>query len=129
MVNTSLGGWTLNLEFEDPHFKKWLIDEHPQYKTLQKKTENDILKALVRRKNQLIAFDTFSNFLNGAPGKPHSLEGNLKGYYGVSLTANYRLVIKPKSTDLSAESLKSCDTVILKGVEDYHGRTSNWIIP
>ncbi len=119
----------MNLEFEDSHFKIWLIDEHPQYKTLQKKTQKEILKALVLRKNQLIAIDTFYNYLNGAPGKPHSLEGKLKGYYGVSLTANYRLVIKPNSTDLSAEALKSCDTVILKGVEDYHGRSSNWILP
>lgn len=129
MVNTSLGGWKLKLEFEDPHFKKWLIDERPDYKTLQKKTTKEILKILIRRKNELIAFGNFQDYLCNAPGKRHSLEGNLKGCYGVSLTANYRLVIKPKSTDLSAEALKSCDTVILKGVEDYHGRTSNWILP
>lgn len=49
----------------------------------------------------------------------------------VFLSANYRIIIKPVSDDLSAESLKVCDTLIIEGVIDYHGKGSkhSWIIP
>ena len=32
--------------------------------------------------------------------------------------------------DSSPESLKECDTVIIKGIVDYHGeQVNNWLIP
>ena len=36
-----------------------------------------------------------------------------------------------ETKDLSAESLKSCDTLIIEGVIDYHGKGKkfSWIIP
>lgn len=119
----------MNLEFEDDGFRKWLIEEHPEYKTLCKKVNKNILKALVRRRNELLAAETFQKYLSYGLGRPHPLVGDLKGDYGVSLTGNYRLIFKPVSSDLSPESLKKCDTVILKGVDDYHGEKSNWILP
>ena len=59
------------------------------------------------------------------------MEGNLKGYYSLRVSANYRLIVRPITDDLSIEKLKECDTVIVKGVTDYHGKNNkhNWIIP
>ena len=63
--------------------------------------------------------------------KMESLDADLKGSYSLRLTGNYRLIIKPKADDMSPESLKKCDTVIIEGVIDYHckGAKYNWIIP
>ena len=49
--------------------------------------------------------------------------------YSMHLTANYRLIFEPKIDDLSPVSLKKCQTVIVKGVVDYHGSNRTWIIP
>lgn len=60
-----------------------------------------------------------------------ALAGDLKGSYSLRVSANYRLIVKPKTNDLSAESLGSCDTLIIEGVVDYHGKgkKNSWIIP
>ena len=88
-------------------------------------------KAVKKRYNQIVAFSTFYSLQQSGIGKMESLDGDLKGYYSLRLTKNYRLIIKPQADDTSAESLKKCDTVIIKGVIDYHGKGTkyNWIIP
>lgn len=54
-----------------------------------------------------------------------SLEGDRKGAYSLRVSANYRLIVKPKTKDLSVESLKNCDTLTIEGVIDYHGKGKN----
>lgn len=60
-----------------------------------------------------------------------SLEGDCKGSYSLRVSANYRFIVKPVADDLSAESMKKCDTLIIEGVIDYHGKGTkfSWIIP
>lgn len=58
-------------------------------------------------------------------GIMESLEGERKGSYSLRVSANYRLIVKPMARDLSAESLKICDTLIIEGVIDYHGKGKN----
>lgn len=49
----------------------------------------------------------------------------------VRKSENLMKIVKPKAKDLSAESLKNCDTLIIEGVIDYHGKGKkcSWIIP
>lgn len=54
---------------------------------------------------------------------------NLYKYYGISITANYRIVVEPLETKLDLESLKNCKVLNIKGVLDYHGAKNEWIIP
>ena len=91
----------------------------------------ELTKAVKKRYNQIIAFSSFSALQQSGIGRIESLEENLKGAYSLRLSANYRLIITPKSQDLSAESLKNCDTLIIKGMIDYHGERKKftWIIP
>ncbi|AXU54319.1 TPA: type II toxin-antitoxin system YoeB family toxin [Clostridioides difficile] len=96
---------------------------------MRKKIGNDMTKTIKKRINQLMAADTFGIYLSTGLGKPHSLENDLKGFYGVSISKNYRLIIKPNTDDLSSEYLKVCKLVKIKGVEDYHGTKHEWIIP
>ena len=60
-----------------------------------------------------------------------SLKEDKKGSYSLRVSANYRLIVRPKSKDLSAESLKRCDTLTIEGVIDYHGKGKkfSWIVP
>ena len=78
-----------------------------------------------------MSISSFSSLQLSGIGKMESLEGDCKGSYSLRVSANYRLIVKPKAKDLSAESLKSCDTLIIEGVIDYHGKGKkySWIIP
>lgn len=88
-------------------------------------------KSVKKRYNQIISFSSFSALLLSGIGKMESLEGNWKGSYSLRVSVNFRLIVKPKSKDRGAESLKKCDTLIIKGVIDYHGKGTkySWIIP
>lgn len=90
----------------------------------------ELTKAIKKRYNQIVAFSSFSTLQQSGIGKMESLEGDYKGSYSLRLSANYRLIVKPNTKDLSAESLKKCDTLIIEGVIDYHGKGKkfSWII-
>lgn len=60
-----------------------------------------------KRLDGLEAANSFAIFLSIGLGKPHSLEGDHKGMYGVNISANRRLIIWPIVENLSSESLKS----------------------
>ena len=91
----------------------------------------ELTKALKKRYNQMVSFSSFSALQQSKIGKMESLEGDRKGRYSLTVSANYRLIVRPVSKDQSAESLKKCDTFVIEGVIDYHGKGTkyNWIIP
>lgn len=96
---------------------------------MKKRLGQDRARGTKKRLDQLKAASSFSIHLSTGLGKPHPLTENLKGYYGITITGNVRLVVKPKAESLELEALKECDTVVIKGVTDYHGRKTEWIIP
>lgn len=96
---------------------------------LQKRTGLQIARQAKMKLNHLMAAENFYKYLQYGIGKPHSLTGDFEGYYGVSLSANYRLVIQPISDDRSPQALKLCDTVKIIGIVDYHGVKNEWLIP
>lgn len=86
-------------------------------------------KTVKKYYDHLKAADNFSIYLSVGLGKPHPLKGDKKGWYGVWITSNFRLILEPKTSDYSVNGLMSCDVVEVKGVSDYHGGKDNWIIP
>lgn len=98
---------------------------------MKKEIGAELTKAVKKRYNQIVAFTSFSALQQSGIGKMESLEGDRNGSYLLRVSANYRLIVKPKTKDLSTESLKSCDTLIIEGVIDYHGKGKkfSWIIP
>ena len=90
----------------------------------------ELTRSVKKRYDQIKAANNFGIYLSTGLGKPHSLT-DIEGCYGVHVTANWRLVIQPIAENTSAEALKMCDTVQIKGVVDYHGKgaKNNWIIP
>lgn len=98
---------------------------------MKKEIGAELTRAVKKRYNHIVAFTSFSALQQSGIGKMESLEGDLKGSYSLRVSANYRLIIKLKAKDLRAESLKNCDTLIIEGVIDYHGKGKkfSWIIP
>ena len=100
---------------------------------LKKAINIEIAKKIRRREDEISSFKNFLDYILHGVGKPHSLEDSKgkknEGYYGVSLTANMRLIIKPNCEKNDAESLKECEEVTIIGVRDYHGKNEEWIMP
>ncbi len=104
-------------------------DVFSDFDLMKKKIGKDSARATKKRLDQLKAAMNFSIYLTTGLGKPHPLYENLKGYYGVDITGNVKLIVKPDAESLKPEALKECDTVIIKGMMDYHGRKNEWLIP
>lgn len=113
------------IEYESETVRKVFND----FNLMKRLIGNDLTRATKNRINQLKASVNFSVYLTTGLGKPHPLYENLKGYYGITITGNIRLIVKPDVESLDHESLKACDTVIVKGVVDYHGKKNEWLIP
>lgn len=98
---------------------------------MQKEIGAELTKAVKKRYNQIVASSSFFTLQQLSIGKMESLEGDRKGSYSLRTSANYRMVVRPWAEDLSAESLKKCDTLTIEGVIDYHGKGKkfSWIIP
>lgn len=122
----------MQIEFEDERVRLLFEDlgnVHRHQGLMKKTIGNELTRAVKKRYDSLNASDNFYIFLSTGLGKPHSLVGDLYGCYGVHVDAKYRLVIRPICADLSPESLKLCTVIIIKGVVNYHGTKSNWLIP
>ena len=113
------------IEYESETVRKIFCD----YELMKKEIGNDRARATKKRIDQLKASVNFSVFLTAGLGKPHPLYENLKGYYGVTITGNVRLIVRPNTKSMEPEVLKQCDMVIIKGVMDYHGSKNEWLIP
>ncbi len=113
------------IEYDDRTVLKYFNN----FELVKKELGHNIAKATKKRVNQLKASANFGVYLTTGLGKPHPLYENLKGYYGITITVNVRLIVRPDTESLEPEVLKNCDTVIIKGVMDYHGRKNRWLIP
>lgn len=115
----------LNLKYEKSSVEKYFEN----FDLMSKEKGKDLTRAVKKRYDQLKAAANFSIYLKTGLGKPHPLYENLKGCYGISVNGNIRLIVRPDVEGLDPDSLKRCDTVIIKGVMDYHGKKHEWIIP
>ena len=97
---------------------------------MRKQIDAELTRAVKKRHDQLKAVDNFHTYLMTGLGKPHLLT-EMDSCYGIHVTANWRLVIKPQVESLDVEALQRCDAILIKGVVDYHGKGSknNWLIP
>lgn len=95
---------------------------------LQKKLGH-LSRRFKMRIDQMKAADHYYEYQSIGLGRPHLLDGDLKGCFAVDLTGNYRIIARLGTDDLSPEALKICDEVIIEGVVDYHGKGNNWFIP
>ena len=122
------------IEYEDKEVKKLFDDLNDVYNSenlMRKQLGTELTRAVKKRYNQMMAFSSFSALQKSGIGKMESLGGSLKGSFSLRVSANYRIIVRPKVQDLSAESLMNCDTIVIEGVVDYHGKgkKNSWLIP
>lgn len=115
----------VKLKYENRSVEECFSD----FDLMKKKIGKDLTRSTKKRYEQLKAAANFSIYLSTGLGKPHPLVGNLKGYYGINISGNIRLIIKPVVESLDPASLKKCDLVVIKGVLDYHDQKLEWFIP
>lgn len=91
----------------------------------------ELTKAFKYRYDQIKAFPNFADFISTRIDRTESLVGDMKGYYSMTLNANFRIIISPNTDDTSIENLKTIDTFKIIGVIDYHGtgkKNNKWLI-
>ena len=115
----------MRISFENGRTEELFED----YKAMHKKIGAEKTRAVKKHMDRLRASGSFQTFLKLGLGKPHLLKENLAGCYAISISGNMRLIVKPVCEDCSPEALKSCDTIIVKGIGDYHGEKIEWLIP
>ena len=128
------GDSTLYVEYEDEKVKELFDDLNNvsgSKNLMIRAIGAELTKAVKKRYNQMVSFSSFSALQQSKIGKMESLDGDRKGRYSLTISANYRLIVRPVSKEQSAESLKKCDTFVIEGVIDYHGKGTkySWIIP
>lgn len=115
----------MKLEYGNAVVEKYFSN----FNLFKKDKGSNLARTTKKRCDQLKAAKNFGIYLSTGLGKPHPLFGNLKGCYGINITGNIRLIVKPDVESLDPESLKKCTVVIIEGVMDYHGQKTEWIIP
>ncbi len=115
----------MEFKFENQKVKPYFED----FTLMKKKIGQDLARRVKKRYDILKAATNFGVYLNTGLGKPHPLAGDLKGCYGISISGNYRLIIRPDTERFDPASLKECDTIIVEGVMDYHAQKNKWLIP
>lgn len=98
------------------------------FRQMQAKIGIEKARTIKKHMDVLRASTNFQCFLSLRLGKPHSLDGNLKGCYGIHVTGNTRLIVRPLTNDTGIEAIGKCEQVSVKGVCDYHGGKHEWII-
>lgn len=111
----------MNILFETNKEKAFYED----FKALRKSYGNDLAKLITKRIIQIESFESVGDLLDSGIGKGHYLKGNYKNCIALSLTGNYRLIIRPlhdEDTDFSQLDNYSLTIVTILKVEDYHGK-------
>lgn len=114
----------MKFEYSKPSVEKCFND----FNLMRKEIGDELAKGVKKRLGELRAAANFSIYLSTGLGKPHPLSGNLKGFYSISISGNFRLIVKPEAPGLDPESLEKCDLIIIRGVVDYHGQKHEWLI-
>lgn len=88
----------------------------------------ELSKKIKQRLGEFNAAENFGIFLSTRLGNPHPLEGDLDDYYGVTLTKNIRIVVRPIVETKDLDELLKCKDLEIGGIVDYHGDKKNWYI-
>lgn len=112
----------MEIKYSNSNIEKYFTN----FDLMQRKIGKELTRTIKRRINQLYAATNFGNYITARIGFPHRLTGSLNEYYAISVSNNFRLIVKPDSENLEFEALKRCKVVKIVGVVDYHGGKYDW---
>ncbi|WP_303758230.1 hypothetical protein [Selenomonas ruminantium] len=111
----------MNIEYANKKVEKYFRD----YSKMKKKLPEHWVQTIKQYMDLLGASDNFGIFLSLGLGKPEKLSGYKTPHYSLHITGNVRLLLK---LDADTNTITICETVTVKGVDDYHGGKDNWYI-
>lgn len=110
----------MNIIFKGAREKKF----YESQKELVREYGPQLGRNIIRRINELQMYDSVGELLDYGKGNPHFLTGNLDKCIGISISGNYRLIVKPlfdEGIDFSKLDLYSIEIIKIMEVDDYHG--------
>ncbi len=85
------------------------------------KKHGDIARNLINRMSDLRVASNLNEISHLPPPRRHKLTGNLDGCWGIDLSRNKRLVIRPIG-DFNPDDLTTITTIRIEDITDYHER-------
>ena len=111
----------MKIIYANKRVEKYFTD----YTKLKQKLPFEWVRSIKKLMDYLIAADSFGVFLSLGLGKPERLSGYKQVTYSLHVSANVRMIIELNATE---DTVKICDEIEVKGVNDYHGGKDNWYI-
>ena len=95
--------------------------ENPKYnKELAKKYGIDVAKRLPQRIKELKSFVCLMDVPQTLPFRRHKLTGDLKDYFAINITMQYRLIFKQKDNNIVIEDLKKIKEIEIMEVSKHY---------
>ena len=95
--------------------------EDPSYnKELVKKYGTDVAKKLPKRIKELKAFNSLNDVPISLPYRRHKLSGDLKEYFAVNITVQYRLIFRQKENNIIIEDLRKIREIEIMEVSKHY---------
>ena len=95
--------------------------ENPKYnKELAKKYGIDVAKRLPQRIKELKSFVCLMDVPQTLPFGRHKLTGDLKDYFAINITMQYRLIFKQKDNNIVIEDLKEIKEIEIMEVSKHY---------
>lgn len=85
------------------------------------KRHGDIARTLTRRMSDLRVAANLSEITHLPPPRRHKLMGSLEGCWGIDVSRNKRLIVRPVG-DYDPEDLTTITAIRIEDITDYHGR-------
>lgn len=85
------------------------------------KKHGDISRNLILRMSDLRVASSLSDISHLPPPRRHKLTGNYEGCWGIDLSRNMRLIIKPIG-DFNPDDLTTITAIRIEDIKDYHER-------
>lgn len=104
----------MEIEYAEKSMMKTLESEQ-----LIRKKHGDIAKRLIMRMSDLRVADNLSQITHLPPPRRHKLSGNWMGCWGIDLSKNQRLVIRPVGI-FNPDDLTTITKIRIESIEDYH---------
>lgn len=97
-----------------------LCEDANYNKELVKKYGVDVAKKLPKRIKELKAFNSLNDVPTFLPYRRHKLSGDLKEYFAVNITGQYRLIFRQKENNIIIEDLKKIREIEIMEVSKHY---------
>lgn len=97
-----------------------LCEDPSSNRELVKKYGDEVASKLPRRVKELKAFNSLNDVPTSPPYRRHKLRGDLKEYFAVSITGQYRLIFRQKENNIIIEDLREIKEIEIMEVSKHY---------